>query len=117
MVGRDEICELLFEARNRRTEDVLGRGGDFVERAVDLCLDRLVLRYQVYEGDYGAARRLSRAGTPATIEPGRTSRVTTAPAPTMALAPIRTPPRMTEPEPSEAPFSTTVRSKAQSSSA
>src|SRR5438093_12354964 len=37
-----------------------------------------------------------RAGTPATIAPGGTSRVTTEPAPTIAFLPIVTPGRMTQ---------------------
>src|SRR5919198_5732257 len=37
-----------------------------------------------------------RAGTPATIAPGGTSRVTTDPAPTIAPAPILTPGRITQ---------------------
>src|SRR5947209_4971477 len=57
----------------------------------------------------------TRAGTPATVSPGATSRVTTAPAPTSARAPIRTPPRMTAPEPMLAPRSTVVSSTSQSS--
>ena len=80
MLGTDESRELLFEALDSRSEDVLGRGGDFVEGAVDLLGDRAVLRHQVDERDY--SWDLSRAGTPATMESGATSRVTTAPAPT-----------------------------------
>jgi hypothetical protein len=45
-----------------------GRGRDFVECAVDLLGDRLVLRHQIDEGDYSC--HLSRAGTPATMESG-----------------------------------------------
>src|SRR6266478_3973777 len=112
MLGTDKICKLVFEALHSRSEDVLSRGGDFVECAVDLLGDRLVLRHQVDEGDYSC--HLSRAGTPATMESEATSRVTTAPAPTRALAPIRTPPRTMTPEPSEAPRSTTVRRRFQS---
>jgi hypothetical protein len=40
-----------------------------------------------------------RAGFPATVAPSGTSRVTTLPAPTMALSPIRTPGRMIAPPP------------------
>jgi hypothetical protein len=40
-----------------------------------------------------------RAGLPATAAPSGTSRVTTLPAPTMALSPMRTPGRMIAPPP------------------
>jgi len=111
MLSTDEIRELLFEALHPRSEDVLGRGCDFVECPVDLPGDRLVLRHQADEGGYSC--HLSRAGMPATMESGATSRVTTALAPTSARAPIRTPPRTMTPEPSEAPRSTTVRRRVQ----
>jgi glycosyltransferase involved in cell wall biosynthesis len=58
----------------------------------------------------------TRAGTPATVSPGSTSLVTTAPAPTSAPAPIRTPPSTVAPDPMLAPRSTTVSSSSQSSS-
>jgi hypothetical protein len=45
--------------------------------------------------------RMMRAGTPATIAPSGTSRVTTAPAPTIALAPIVTPGSTIAPAPSQ----------------
>src|SRR2546421_7845405 len=112
MLGTDKIRKLLFEALHSRSEDVLGGGGDFVERAIDLPGDRLVLRHQVDEGNYSC--HLSRAGIPTTIVSGATSRVTTSPAPTRARAPIRTPPRTIAPAPSEAPRSTTVRRRVQS---
>ena len=38
---------------------------------------------------------MTRAGTPPTVAPGGTSRVTTAPAPTVAPSPIVTPPSTT----------------------
>ena len=57
----------------------------------------------------------SRAGTPATFSPAGTSLVTTAPAPTRAPRPMRTPPRITLPDPRLAPCSTTVRRSVQSS--
>jgi hypothetical protein len=47
---------------------------------------------------------------------GGTSRVTTAPAPTMARSPITTLARMVAPEPIDAPFFTSVRSTVQSAS-
>src|SRR5829696_1676967 len=114
MLTSDEGCEVRLEALHARAEDVLGGSSDFSKCAVDLLRDRLVLRHQVDERDYPC--RLSRAGTPATMEPGATSFVTTAPAPTSARAPIRTPPRTMTPEPSEAPRSTTVRKRVQSAS-
>ena len=51
----------------------------------------------------------ARAGTPATTAPAGTSRVTTAPAPTSAPAPMRTPPSTRAPEPMLAPRSTVTR--------
>ncbi len=60
--------------------------------------------------------RGARAGTPRTIAPGGTSRVTTAPAPTSAPAPTRTPPSTTAPDPIDAPRSTTVSRRSQSAS-
>src|SRR5262249_37734290 len=57
----------------------------------------------------------TRAGTPATTSPAPTSRVTTAPAPTIAPSPIVTPHMTIAPEPSEAPRSPVVRLSAQSS--
>ena len=50
----------------------------------------------------------TRAGTPATVVRAETSRVTTAPAPMSARAPMRMPPSTTAPEPMDAPRSTTV---------
>lgn len=76
-------------------------------------------RARCYSWAESAARytaALARAGTPATTVPGSTSRVTAAPAPTSAPAPIRTPPSTTAPEPMLAPRSTTVRRSSQSSS-
>jgi N utilization substance protein A len=117
--GVDEPGELAFETLDAPAEDVLGRGGDLVERCVDLGCNRVVLGDEVDERDYGRhySYSLARAGTPATTSCGATSLVTTAPAPTRAPEPIRTPPRTTAPEPSDAPRSTTVRSSDQSSSA
>src|SRR4029450_5973736 len=46
---------------------------------------------------------LARAGTPITVAPAATSRVTTAPAPTTAKAPTRKPARTTAPAPICAP--------------
>src|SRR5262249_23182168 len=60
--------------------------------------------------------RRTRAGLPATIVRGGTSRVTTLPAPTIALSPISTPHRIVEPEPIEAPARTTVGTRCQSAS-
>ncbi len=62
----------------------------------------------------GLVERSTRAGLPATTAPGGTSRVTTAPAPTIARAPISMPHRMTAPLPIEAPCRTTVPSIRQS---
>ena len=65
-------------------------------------------------GSIGSAK--ARAGRNARDGlPGATSRVTTAPAPTSAPAPMRTPPSTTAPDPIEAPRSTTVGSSSQSS--
>src|SRR4029079_18990924 len=64
----------------------------------------------------GGQGRRTRAGTPATTDPAATSRVTTAPAPTSARAPMRMPPSTTAPEPIDAPRSTTGTSSDQSSS-
>src|SRR5438034_8484383 len=114
MVRSHEARELLFEAPHPFAENVLGGRRDLVEGSVDLLLDRVVLRYEVDERDYSCP--LARAGTPATVSPGPTSRVTTAPAPTIARAPIRTSPMTIEPDPSQAPRSTTVRSSFQSCS-
>src|SRR2546423_9288656 len=48
-------------------------------------------------------RRIGTAGTPATVSPGGTERVTTAPAATTALSPMHTPGRMITPAPMKAP--------------
>src|SRR5262249_27378134 len=61
-------------------------------------------------------RLSTRAGLPATIVPGGTSRVTTAPAPTMASSPIVTLAKIVTPVPIEAPFLTSVFSTCQSCS-
>src|SRR6266516_563315 len=53
----------------------------------------------------GSPRVSARAGEPTTVSPGATSRVTTAPAPTRAPLPIRTPPRIVAFEPTVAPCS------------
>lgn len=45
---------------------------------------------------------MTRAGLPATMVSGETSRVTTLPAPTTALSPTVTPGRMVEPAPIQA---------------
>lgn len=60
--------------------------------------------------------RSAPAGLPTTTSPGATSRVTTAPAPTIAPAPTVTPPRITLPDPSDAPRPITVRMSCQSAS-
>jgi hypothetical protein len=55
-----------------------------------------------------------RAGTPATVAPAGTSRLTTAPAPTIAPAPTLTPPSRIAPEPIVAPSPTVTASCSQS---
>src|SRR5262249_59172928 len=60
--------------------------------------------------------RKTLAGLPATIVLGGTFLVTTLPAPTMAFSPIVTFDRMVAPDPTEAPFLTTVASTFQSCS-
>src|SRR5262245_10890073 len=60
--------------------------------------------------------RKNLAGHPATTAPGRTSFVTTAPAPTRAPAPMVTPARITAPLPIEAPLQTRVDTTFQSAS-
>ena len=57
---------------------------------------------------------IGRAGTPATIEFGGTSFVTTLPAPTIAFSPIVTPQRIVELVPMDAPLFTSVGTTAQS---
>src|SRR5256885_11125407 len=56
----------------------------------------------------------TRAGLPATIVRGGTSRVTTLPAPTMACSPISTPQRIVVPDPMDAPRRTRVGTTVQS---
>jgi teichuronic acid biosynthesis glycosyltransferase TuaC len=75
-----------------------------------------VFQVAASSSDRQSAPRSRRAGTPATVANGSTSLVTTAPAPTTALAPISTPPRTVTPEPIDAPRRTTTGNSSQSSS-
>src|SRR5213593_2583632 len=59
---------------------------------------------------------IARAGFPATVAPGETSAVTTAPAPTIARSPIVTPQSTVAPLPTLAPLFTTVGTTFQSAS-
>ncbi|HEY0416375.1 MAG TPA: glycosyltransferase [Gaiellaceae bacterium] len=103
-----------------------GDASDLARALVEAASDRrhaarraraAAARARAYAWEDNAARYLAvlaRAGTPATVSPGATSRVTTAPAPTSAPAPTVTPPRTTAPEPRLAPRSTSVGSSSQS---
>src|SRR5205814_7349993 len=75
---------------------------------------RLAAHSELREGFVTA--RNTRAGLPATIVRGGTSRVTTLPAPTMACSPMTMFDRIVEPDPIEAPARTRVGSTFQSCS-
>src|SRR5437868_1997825 len=68
------------------------------------------------EYDHLLRSAIARAGTPATVAPGGTSRVTTAPAPISACAPMVTPHMMMAPLPIDAPRQTRVGTTDQSRS-
>ncbi len=81
------------------------------------CRDRPALISRLRPGVDMGTRRITRAGTPATIAYGGTSFVTTAPAPTSAPSPIVTPARIVALLPIEAPrLDARVRRPCQSAS-
>ena len=98
--------------------------GHLPKRIHEFSHQRLVLRAQIqkwYLNVHKTPRLLpdrlsTRAGLPATTAPSGTSLVTTAPAPTVALAPMVTPHRMVAPEPTDAPRLTVVEMHFQSAS-
>src|SRR5437879_3450002 len=113
-VGR----ELPLEALHFGPADELSGAQRTPERRHQRLFQRQVWPHQVQERNrsrlaHGAARRM-RAGFPATITPSGTSLVTTAPAPTIALAPIVTPGRITAPLPIAARRLTRIGSSFQS---
>ena len=81
------------------------------------CIDDQINKWNFHSCLQGCGVDLSsRAGTPATMVCGATSRVTTLPAPTMAPSPIVTPHRIVLPVPMEAPRFTVVGTTSQSAS-
>src|SRR4030067_3253012 len=92
-----ESGNLLLELGDKRTAGEGGLVQHLLDRRGDLILDRLVLGFQIQEGDLhdfspSVIFRRTRAGFPATIVSGGTSFVTTLPAPVMARSPTVIPP-------------------------
>src|SRR5690606_19023021 len=104
--GRQAVsrAEGLLEAPDLVPADK-GRSPDHsVEGGVYLGADALVKSGEIQEGN--SAHVMTLAGFPATVAPGATSLVTTAPAPIKAPDPTRTPGRRSTAAPMTAPAST-----------
>src|SRR3954453_6338434 len=99
-----------------------GAAEDAGEDLEQLGLERAMHGWQIDKRNFHSCPRdtevdlSSRAGTPATMVCGATSRVTTLPAPTMAPSPMVMPHRIVLPVPMEAPRLTTVETTCQSAS-
>ena len=99
------VGEASLEALDRGAEDerpVATTSDDGGVEVVRGCARACASRSDEGDGHDSAARLRragQRAGFPATVAPGATSRVTTDPAPTTASSPMVTPGRMTAPEP------------------
>lgn len=95
--GMGQVYMTAFAPGPRLGEDAVNSSRDIACSSRALCLaepDRQKKAYSVI-----LRKGIGTAGTPATVDPGATSRVTTAFAPTVALSPIVTPPSTVTPRP------------------